>query len=95
MQPKSFFQRAVKIIHADSIGRNKIGNVIARDSYFYTNEMTSQKFAARISKQLTTAGIEHKVIKCGNHFAAFRGGASVKEGSHFWVEISAGTNTIK
>jgi len=58
-----------------------------RKGYFYTNGATPEGFEKAVTRQLTEAGIAHKVINTGNHWASFNGGASVAKSSHFWVRV--------
>jgi len=74
-------------VMCDSVGKNKEGNIVCRRGYFYRMGDAANNFAARISSELTKAGVKHTVVNQGDHWAAFRGGQSVKAGSHFWVEL--------
>ena len=78
------------IIGADTIGRKRdgSGNYLFRREYFYRHGMDSDIYADNISKQLTDIGINHAVVKSGDHWAPFRGGASTAQSSHFWVEVN-------
>ena len=71
----------------DTIGKNKAGAIVVRKGFFYRNGMSSEKFTARVSELLKAAGIEFTVMRDGEHYAAFRGGASVATQSHWYVEI--------
>ena len=68
----------------DTVGRNKDGNIVIRRGYFYRNGMDSQKFAARVMEKL---GDAVTLVECGDHWAPFRGGASVARGSHFYAVV--------
>lgn len=75
-------------INEDSVGKNKNGNIVVRRGFFYTNGRTEGMFAKEVSEKLTDAGITHKIIGKGRHWVAFRGGASLRNQSHWWVEIA-------
>lgn len=68
----------------DMVSKNKSGNYIARWTFFYTNGKTSEKYAEKVKS--TLPGV--KVINSGEHWAPFRGGASIQQSSHFWVEFT-------
>lgn len=73
----------------DTIGVNKSGNIIIRRGYFYSGGLDSTKFANSIAQLIASSGIPLKVANHGNQWRAFRGGASVANSSHFWVELTA------
>ena len=58
-----------------------------RKSYYYTHGDTSSKYASHVSDALKSHGIEHTVVDHGQEYKPFRGGASAKNSSHFWVKI--------
>lgn len=70
------------------VGKNKKGNIVIRRGFFYKHKGTAEKFADEICKKLHNAGIEYKVIDKGEHWASFRGGASLRNQSHWWVELA-------
>jgi hypothetical protein len=78
-----------KVINADSIGKNKAGNIVFRRGYFYRNGMDSEKFANFIMTKLNEFSIDAKIVNHGDVWKQFRGGASVANSSHFFVEIAA------
>jgi hypothetical protein len=73
----------------DSIGRNKAGHIIVRRGFFYTNGKGIEHFRAYVVGELEHAGIAAEVVDSGEHRAAFRGGASTAQGSHWWVALRA------
>jgi hypothetical protein len=74
-------------VSADMVSRNKLGNVVVRRGYFYTNGATAESFRDRVSNALFQAGVSFDVVDYGNHWAPFRGGAGVTANSHFYVEL--------
>ena len=81
--------RAVLEGHADSIGRNKDGHIVLRRGFFYTNGMSGEKFADSAMKHLAAAGIQTRIVDTATIWKAFRGGASVAQGSHFKAVLVA------
>lgn len=81
--------RAVLEGHADSIGRNKDGHIVLRRGFFYTNGMSGEKFADSAMKRLAAAGIQARIVDTATIWKAFRGGASVAQGSHFKAVLVA------
>lgn len=75
-------------VTADAKGFSpKTGTWTFRRAFFYRHGGSAESFAARVSEQMTAAGVKHTVVNQGEHNAAFRGGQSVKAGSHWWVEV--------
>lgn len=69
------------------VGRTKDGHVIIRHEYFFSHGGSSEKLAARVTDQLTKAGVKHTVVDHGNHWAPFKGGAPTSKSSHWWVKV--------
>jgi len=72
---------------ADSIGKNKVGAIVIRRGFFYRNGMSCTKFTEQVDTALKAAGLEFTIVRDGEHYAPFRGGASVANQSHWYVEI--------
>ena len=69
---------------ADTVGRNKAGNFVARRSYFYHHGQSDVTFANDVAAALPDITLVMKWDK----WAAFRGGQSIAAGSHFGVEFN-------
>lgn len=67
--------------------RNSGGNLMIRNSFFYRHGNTQQTFSNDVTDRLTELNVEHRIINCGEHYTAFRGGDTVPQGSHWWVEV--------
>jgi hypothetical protein len=87
MAKVTMMKRVREAVSADGISKNKAGNFMFRKGYFYRHGDDCGKFANRVFAALTAAGITHTEIARGDHFAAFRGGASLANSSHFYVEV--------
>lgn len=74
-------------IGADQVSRKRDGTIMVRQSYFYRHGMDSTQFADKVSEFLKEEGIAATVIDSGDHYADFRGGASVAKQSHFWAQV--------
>lgn len=74
-------------LHPDTISKNKAGNLVLRWGFFYTHGMTSDKYREKVSNLLTGAKVPYQIVKQGKVLKAFRGGASVANQSHFFVEV--------
>ena len=72
----------------DGVGRNRKGNVVVRRGYFYSQGMSEDVMAKSIQNQLADFGRKVRVVDLGNHWAPFKGGASIAQQSHFWVELA-------
>lgn len=74
-------------VTADDIQAHKDGTHTFRRGYFYHHGDTSDQYAGRVSKQLKDAGINHTVIDHDDIFKPFKGGAHVRNQSHFAARI--------
>ena len=80
--------KADGVIHsADQISRDKEGNFIFRKSFYYRHGISPDSYAHSIGAQLTDAGFDYEILDKGEHYAGFRGGASIKQSSHWWVKV--------
>ena len=73
---------------ADTVGKNKAGNIVLRRGYFYRNGMDSDKFAHRVLTALADNGIPALIVSKGDIWKPFRGGATTANSSHFFVEVT-------
>jgi hypothetical protein len=74
-------------VEADDLKRNKDGTYTAYKAYFYRGKNTPEGFADRIKQNLPDAVI----IDSGDVWKTFKGGASVRNQSHFWVTFKVPT----
>lgn len=88
MKKPSVLQIVKAAIRADSVGKNKDGNIVIRLGYFYRHGITEKNLEDRVRTSLSGRNdIEFKILGSGDHWAAFRGGASVANSSHWWVIV--------
>ena len=71
---------------ADTVSRSK-GDIVVRRGFFYKMGQNSEKFAAKVDAALEKAGVSERVVCHGTKDAAFRGGQTVAQGSHFWAIV--------
>lgn len=76
--------RAVLGVTFDSIGRTKRGTFIARRGFFYTNRLGADEFERAVRAAFPKA----RIVDVGEVWKPFRGGATVAQGSHWFVEFS-------
>lgn len=97
------FSESVKIVknaleangvYPDAIGKNKDGHIVVRDSFFYKAGRTSEGHTHKVKKALDAAGIKHSIADDGEHWAPFRGGASVARQSHFYTHVRLHEETL-
>lgn len=74
---------------ADTIGRNRQGQIVLRRSFFYTHGMDGKKFADAAVKRLALAGIQAQVVDYDTVWRPFRGSSTVAQGSHFLAVLTA------
>lgn len=67
-----------------TFGKTKRGNYIIRKGFFYKMGYSEDKLAEALKTVLPDAVI----VDMGEKFVPFRGGQTVAQGSHFWVEFS-------
>jgi hypothetical protein len=77
-------------LHPDTVGISKGGRLLCRWGFFYTHGRTSAKYVEAVQKLLAEHGIGGTVVDHGSVWKDFRGGASVANQSHFYVEIEIG-----
>ena len=74
-------------ISVDEISKDREGNLIFRRGFFYTNNGSAEQFAARIDNELTNLNIPHTIVDKGQVWRPFKGGATTKSQSHWWVKV--------
>ena len=89
MATKSELGRIREILghHADSVGRDRSGDYIARRGYFYRHGVTAKLFAQTVTNLLDVQGIKIEVVDSWDKFTHFIGGASIANQSHFGVKF--------
>lgn len=88
MKKLSVLQIVRAAICADSTGKNKDGNIVVRQGYFYRHGKTADALEAQVRAGLSKRNdIEFKILGSGDHWAPFRGGASLVNQSHWWVVV--------
>jgi hypothetical protein len=73
--------------YPDSVGKSKEGHVIVRKGFFYKHGQSHESHTAGVKAALNKAGLKHDIVDSGEHYAAFRGGASVANQSHFYTHV--------
>lgn len=84
---KSIIAKVKQAVNADQVSRLRNGNIMIRKGYFYRGKQDQFSFAKEIKEQLALHEIKAEMVNCGDHWASFKGGASVSKQSHFWVEL--------
>lgn len=79
-------RRVLDAGQADSIGTCKEG-VILRLGFYYTNGRTAAQFEAMVMSGLKRAGLQPELVRSGEVWAPFRGGASVARNSHWYAIV--------
>lgn len=59
-----------------------------RQGFFYRHNNDHFKVREKLSKALENAGMAATILDSGEQWKAFRGGDSLKQGSHWWVKFS-------
>jgi len=84
---KSTAPKIQELVIADDSSKTKRGTYIFRRTFFYRSGGTAESWAAKVVAQLTEANVKVEVVDRGEVDKPFRGGASVKQSSHWWVEV--------
>ena len=74
------------VICDDVMVSRKNGCVRVFKGYFYRSH-NAEKFAQRIESACIKHNIPVRVTDCGSTWKPFRGGASVRSQSHYWVDL--------
>jgi hypothetical protein len=77
-------------IGADTLSKSG-GHYIVRKQYFYRMGNSEENLKNNVLKVFPNA----KIVEIGDHYASFRGGASVAASSHFWVKFDVTIEEIK
>ncbi len=70
-------------VFCDTLGKNKAGNYVLRRGFFYRHGCSAGKIANELKEKFP----EVEIVDKGEHWTEFRGGQSVRQGSHWWVEF--------
>ena len=70
-------------LHMDTISK-KNGIITVRHGYYYRHGKTAETYENRVKEKFPNATI----LDSGDHWAPFRGGQSVAQGSHFFVKFT-------
>ncbi len=71
----------------DTIGTKKGGNILCRWGYFYTHGNTAEVYVEKVKNLLDKHQVQYNIVDSGDIWKTFRGGASVANQSHWYVEI--------
>ena len=83
----------IKQIASVDTASKRSGVFTVRREFFYTHGKTAQDFADRVAAELQEAGYKIDVVDKGEKWAAFRGGASTANSSHWWVKFTDQTKS--
>jgi len=78
-----------ELISADSISLRN-GVFTARHGFYYRHGGSAESYAAQVIAAVPGAVL----VDEGEHYAAFRGGASVANQSHWWVKFTVLVATV-
>lgn len=73
------------LLCVDTVSR-KDGVITVRKGFYYKMGKSSQDMVNKVKERLPNA----EILDSGEHGAAFRGGASVAQGSHWYVKFRVG-----
>jgi hypothetical protein len=79
------------ITWADDSTAQANGVFILRKSFFYKNGKTESHFEKDVVNRIKKEGYQVQVLDTGTVEKDFKGGASVKNQSHWWVKVKVTT----
>lgn len=68
----------------DMLSKNKNGNYIIRQGFYYRNGRSQYIMCEKLQEKFPNVN----VVNMGERFVPFRGGDTIAQGSHFWVEFN-------
>jgi len=71
-------------IFVDTFGKKRNGNYIVRNEFYYRMGRSAEKIAESLKDKFSDINI----VDMGENWKSFRGGASVANSSHFYVEFN-------
>ena len=75
-------------VHVDEVSKNKAGHFVFRNGFFYTHGRTKDDLVADVQRSLTELGFKNfRFVDAGEHWRAFKGGASLRTQSHWYAEV--------
>lgn len=77
-------EQIAKHIGCDEVSFSK-GVYTARSGYFYMHGRTAENLVIEVRNAFPTSAA---IVDSGDHWAAFRGGASLRAQSHWWVKFT-------
>lgn len=75
------------IVGSADIQQHSGGAWTFRRGFFYTHGYTAERYAADIMQKLQAAGLNPKLLGSGEVWKSFKGGASIRAQSHWWVKV--------
>ena len=72
---------------ADSVGKKRDGSFVIRRGFYYRHGQDAEGYKIAVCKKLNDSGLDYSLKDYGEHFTSFRGGASISNQSHWFVEI--------
>jgi len=74
-------------IFVDDVQQSRDGSFILRQGYYYTSGKTEIDFEKSIVNQFDKTLFKIEVLNRGTVWRPFKGGASTRTQSHWWVKI--------
>jgi len=87
MKKKSLMSQLKELCVADTVGKRRDGSIILRKGFFYRHGCTAEMYGQGVLTACERIGVKVQLLEVGEHYAAFRGGASVANSSHWYVVI--------
>jgi hypothetical protein len=73
---------------ADSVSKRRDGSIVIRRGFYYRHGQDAESYRIAVTKKLNACdGMPYNLKDYGEHWTTFRGGASLANSSHWFVEI--------
>lgn len=73
---------------ADSVSKRRDGSIVIRRGFYYRHGVDAESYRIEVCKVLNKCdGMPYALKDWGEHWTTFRGGASIANSSHWFVEI--------
>jgi len=71
----------------DTVGKRRDGSFVIRLGFYYRHGVDAEAYRIAVTKKLNGSGLNYSLKDWGEKWTTFRGGASISNQSHWFVEI--------
>ena len=82
-----YIREVLEPITADQVSKRKDGTIVIRRGFYYRHGQDAEGFRIAVCKALNRTPLKYSIKDYGEKYTTFRGGASLANQSHWWVEL--------